>query len=147
MGLRSFLRLAKEFSNITAVKEASGNIDNIMSIIKDKPENFCVISGDDAITVPLISVGAEGLISVCGNAFPKETSEMVQFALNQNFVEAQKIHYKLLDAITLMFAEGNPTGVKCFLHKLNRIENYLRLPLVSASSKLENDVNNYLLQV
>ena len=140
----TILRISKDFSNISSVKEASGNIDNIMQIINDKPEDFTVLSGDDAITLPLISVGAEGVISVSANAFPKETSQMTNFALKHKITEAQKIHYKLLKAVNLMFAEGNPTGVKCFLSQLNKIDNYLRLPLISASKILENNIKNYL---
>ncbi|MDR2008870.1 MAG: 4-hydroxy-tetrahydrodipicolinate synthase [Bacteroidales bacterium] len=130
------LRLAHDFKNIVATKEASGSMDGIMKIIKDKPNGFTVISGDDGLTVPLISVGAEGIISVAANAFPKECSDMVRFAMNGDFTNASKIHYKLLDAVNLMFAEGNPTGVKAFMSELGIIQNYLRLPLVPASKDL-----------
>lgn len=130
------LRLAYDFQNIIATKEASGSMDNIMQIIKNKPEGFNVISGDDAISVPLISVGAAGVISVAANAYPKECSDMIKLAMNGNFKEASKIHYRLLDAIELMFAEGNPTGIKAFMSENDIIQNYLRLPLVQSSSNL-----------
>ncbi len=130
------LRLAHDFDNIVATKEASGSMDGIMKIIKDKPKDFTVISGDDGLTVPLISVGAEGVISVAANAFPKECSDMVRYAMSGDFQNASKIHYKLLDAVNLMFAEGNPTGVKAIMSELGIIENNLRLPLVSASNEL-----------
>jgi 4-hydroxy-tetrahydrodipicolinate synthase len=134
------LRLAREFKNIVAVKEASGSMEAIMQIVKNKPADFTVISGDDGLTVPLISVGVEGVISVAANAFPKEWSDMVNFAMNGDFVSAAKIHYKLLDSVGLMFAEGSPTGVKYFLSEFGIIENYLRLPMIAESENLKGKI-------
>jgi len=131
----TILRLAHEFKNIVAVKEASGDFSQAMHIIKEKPEHFAVISGDDALTLPLISVGMSGVISVAANAFPKDFSTMVQLALNNDFKEAEKIHYKLIEFIDYLFVEGNPAGIKKALSILGVIENYLRLPLVPVGDK------------
>jgi len=138
------IKLASKHKNIISVKEASGNIDQIMQIIKQKPSNFNVISGDDSLTLALISVGVSGVISVVANALPKKFSEMVNFALNGNFDDARKIHYKLLEFSNLIFAEGSPAGIKYSLNKLKIIENYLRLPLVPISKELENKINTCL---
>ena len=127
------LRLAHDFNNIIAIKEASGNFSQAMYILKDKPKDFMVISGEDALTLPLLSVGFSGVISVVANAMPKEFSDMVQLALNNNYQEAEKIHYKLLEFIDTLFVEGNPAGIKAALNILGIIENNLRLPLVPVS--------------
>lgn len=124
------LRLAREFSNIVAVKEASGNITQMDEIIKNKPADFMVISGDDGITFPLITLGAVGVISVIGNAFPKEFSRMVRLALAGDYGHALEIHYRFTDLFNLLFVDGNPAGVKCMLNAMGMIENKLRLPLV-----------------
>ena len=140
------LRLAHEFSNIVAVKEASGDFSQAMYIIKDKPKDFIVLSGEDTLTLPLMSVGVSGVISVVANALPKEFSEMVQLALNNNYQEAEKIHSKLLEFIDTLFIEGNPAGIKAALSILGIIENNLRLPLVPVNEqtyqKLEKLINN-----
>jgi len=140
------LKLAHEFNNIVAVKEASGDFSQAMYIVKDKPENFVIISGEDALTLPLMSAGVSGVISVVANAFPKEFSTMVQLALNNDFKEAEKIHYQLLEFIDTLFVEGNPGGIKEALSILGIIENNLRLPLVKVSEathqKLEELINN-----
>ena len=131
------LRLAKEFTRqIIGVKEASANLPQVMNIIKDKPSTFKLISGDDAITFPLIGLGGSGVISVVANAFPAEFSSMVRLMLDGKTSEARKIHYKMLPVIDLVFAEGNPTGVKAFLDVLGIVPNYLRLPLIPASKEL-----------
>lgn len=130
------VKLAKDFDNIVAVKEASGSIENMMQIIKNKPDNFYVLSGDDALALPLISVGGYGVISVAANAFPKEWAQMIRLGLEGSFDKALPIHYKYLNSIGLMFAEGNPTGVKAFMEQLGLLENKLRLPLVNASESL-----------
>lgn len=127
------LKLANEFPNIIAIKEASGNFEQIMHIIKNKPQGFSVLSGDDAITLPLISIGMEGVISVVANAFPKQMSNIVKFALNGDYDKARKAHYQILDLINLLFIEGNPAGVKAALSIKNVVENNLRLPLVQVS--------------
>ena len=139
------LKLAKDYKQIIAVKEASGNISQIMNIIKDKPAGFKVISGDDALSFPMITLGASGVISVIANAFPAEFSTMVRYALSGKIDEARKIHYKLLPLIDAIFAEGSPAGVKAVLDILGISSNYLRLPLVPVSKelykKLEKGVN------
>ena len=124
------LRLAHDFQNIVAIKEASGNFKQIDDIIKNKPANFMVISGDDGITFPLITLGAVGVISVIGNAFPKEFSRMVRLALNGDYNGAREIHYRFSELIELLFVDGNPAGVKSMLSVMGFIENELRLPLV-----------------
>ena len=124
------LRLAREFSNIIAVKEASGNFSQMDDIIKNKPTDFQVISGDDGITFPLIALGAVGVISVIGNAFPKEFSRMVRLALEGDYTNARIIHSRFVELFELLFVDGNPAGVKCMLHIMGFIENKLRLPLV-----------------
>lgn len=129
------LRLAKEFSNICAIKEASGNFKQIEEIINDKPEQFQVISGDDALTYPLITLGAEGVISVVANAYPEEFGEMVRMCINGNFQKALPIHYSFTKLYDELFVDGNPAGVKALLHKLGLIHNVLRLPLVPTHIK------------
>lgn len=131
------LRLANEFDNIVGVKEASGKLDQIMQILRFAPKGFQVISGDDGITVPLISVGAHGLISVVANAFPKEISMAVRSALNGDYQLAKENHYKLWDLMNLSFADGNPGGVKCMMEKIGLIENNLRLPLAPVNESVE----------
>lgn len=127
------LRLAKEFENIIAIKEASGNFKQIEEIINGKPATFQVISGDDALTYPLITLGAEGVISVVGNAYPKEFGEMVRLCLEGNFQKALPIHYSFTKLYDELFVDGNPAGVKALLHKLGKIHNELRLPLVATT--------------
>ncbi len=124
------LRLARDFENIVAVKEASGNITQMNNIIKHKPKDFMVICGDDGIAYPLITMGAVGVISVIGNAFPKEFSRMVRLALNGDYENARLIHHRFTDMFDLLFVDGNPAGVKCILSAMGYIENKLRLPLV-----------------
>lgn len=124
------LELAHECDNIVAVKEASGDMAQIMRIIKDKPENFLVISGDDMLTIPIIAEGGSGVISVLANAFPAECTELVNNALKYNFKAAREIHFRFMESIELLFADGNPSGVKAFMSVLNLCQNNLRLPLV-----------------
>ena len=130
MSADTTLRLARDFHNIIGVKEASGNITQMDDIIKRKPEEFMVISGDDGITFPLITLGAVGVISVIGNAFPKEFSRMVRLALSGDYQRALTIHHRFTELFSLLFVDGNPAGVKCLLHAMGYIENELRLPLV-----------------
>ncbi|HJB71805.1 MAG TPA: 4-hydroxy-tetrahydrodipicolinate synthase [Candidatus Barnesiella merdigallinarum] len=130
MSAETTLRLAKEYPNIVAIKEASGNITQMDDIIKNKPADFMVISGDDGITFPLLTLGAVGVISVIGNAFPKEFSKMVRLALNGDFKNALPIHHRFTELFSLLFVDGNPAGVKCLLNAMGYIENKLRLPLV-----------------
>lgn len=130
MSAATTLRLANDFKNIIAVKEASGIFTQIDDIIKNKPDNFVVISGDDGITFPLITLGAVGVISVIGNAFPYEFSRMVRLALNGQYDAARDIHHRFTELIGLLFVDGNPAGIKSMLSVMGMIENKLRLPLV-----------------
>ncbi len=130
MSADTTLRLAAEHDNIIGIKEASGNISQMDEIIKRKSPDFMVISGDDGITFPLITLGAVGVISVIGNAFPKEFSRMVRLALNGDYENALTIHHRFTELFSLLFVDGNPAGVKCVLHAMGFIENELRLPLV-----------------
>ena len=132
MTAETTLRLAHEFDNVIAIKEASGIFAQIGAIIKNKPKDFLVISGDDGITLPLISIGSKGVISVIGNTFPKEFSRMVHLALSGEYAEAQSLHYDLLELFDLLFVDGSPAGVKSLLHIMGYVENELRLPLVPA---------------
>lgn len=124
------LRLAKDFPNIIAIKEASGNFKQIEKIINGKPDTLQVISGDDALTYPLITLGAEGVISVVGNALPREYGNMVRLCLEGRYNEALPIHYRFTRMYDELFVDGNPAGVKSLLHAMGMIENELRLPLV-----------------
>ena len=130
MTAETTLRLAREFDNIVAIKEASGNITQMDDIIKNKPKDFMVISGDDGITFPLITLGAVGVISVIGNAFPREFSRMVRLALEGDYANALLIHHKFTELFELLFVDGNPAGVKSILSSMGYIRNRLRLPLV-----------------
>lgn len=130
MTAETTLRLAGEFENIVAIKEASGNMTQIESIIKNKPAGFLVISGDDGIAFPLITQGGAGVISVIGNAFPKEFGKMVRLALSGDYDNARSIHHQFTELFDLLFVDGNPAGVKSMLNAMGMIENRLRLPLV-----------------
>ena len=132
MTAETTLRLANDCPNIVAIKEASGNFAQIDDIIKNKPSHFDVISGDDGITFPLITLGAVGVISVIVNALPKEFSRMVRLALNGDYKNALEIHHKFTELFGLLFVDGNPAGVKAMLNIMGLIENQLRLPLVPA---------------
>lgn len=131
------VKIAKDFKNIVATKEASGNMEQIMKIIKNKPKDFMVISGDDALTLPIIAAGGEGVISVLANAFPKNFSEMVRLSLKHKFTDAQKLHYNLIDITDQLFADGNPGGVKFALSLLKKCEPYVRLPLCEPNDKVK----------
>lgn len=130
MTAETTLRIARDFDNVIAIKEASGNITQMDDIIKNKPDRFDVISGDDGITFPLITLGAVGVISVIGNAFPREFGRMTRLALQGDYANALKIHHKFTELFSLLFVDGNPAGVKAMLHAMGFIENRLRLPLV-----------------
>lgn len=129
------IRIARECKNIFATKEASGNFDQVNQIIKYKPAEFMVISGDDPITLPMIAAGAEGLISVVANAYPKEYAEMVRLCMDGKFAEAQQLHYKYTDIIASMFAEGSPSGVKAYLSEMGLCKNTFRMPVWPVSEK------------
>jgi 4-hydroxy-tetrahydrodipicolinate synthase len=137
MTAETTLRLAHDFKNIIAVKEASGNIDQMMSILKHKPKNFQLISGDDGITLPLVSLGAIGVISVVANAWPKDYAQMVRYALAGDFEKARKLHYKLTDIINLLFADGSPGGIKTVLKLKGICGDTVRLPLVVPSDAVQ----------
>ncbi len=131
------IRLAKEFKNIIAIKEASGNIEQCMKIIKHRPDNFLIISGDDNITLPLIASGADGVISVVANAYPKDFSDMVRSSLIHDFKTAQKLHYKLMEITEQLFADGNPGGIKYVLSLKKLTQSYVRLPLVEPNDTVK----------
>lgn len=124
------VRLARDCQNIVAIKEASGSLEQVDEIIKNKPADFDVISGDDALTFPMVSCGAVGVISVIGNALPKEFSKMIRLEFRGEYEAARKIHHRFTDLFGLLFIDGNPAGVKAMLHEMGFIENVLRLPLV-----------------
>ncbi len=144
MTAETTLHLAKEFPAICAVKEASGSFSQIDDIIKNKPADFMVISGDDGITFPLITLGAVGVISVIGNAFPKEFSRMVRLALQGDYENARNIHHRFTELIELLFVEGNPAGVKSMLAVMGLINNKLRLPLVPNTIKTYEKIRQVL---
>ncbi|MBO5578972.1 MAG: 4-hydroxy-tetrahydrodipicolinate synthase [Prevotella sp.] len=130
MKAETTVRLARDCKNIVAIKEASGNLEQVDEIIKNKPKDFDVISGDDALTFPMISCGAVGVISVIGNALPREFSKMIRLQMKGEYDGARKIHHRFIDLFSLLFVDGNPAGVKAMLHEMGYIQNVLRLPLV-----------------
>lgn len=147
MTAETTLRLARDFENIIGVKEASGNISQMDEIIKNKPEDFMVISGDDGITFPLITLGAVGVISVIGNAFPREFSKMVRLAREGDYEKALQIHHRFTELFKLLFVDGNPAGVKCVLHAMGMIENELRLPLAPTRLTTYEQIRRVLSQL
>ncbi|MCX6278396.1 MAG: 4-hydroxy-tetrahydrodipicolinate synthase [Bacteroidetes bacterium] len=136
------LRLANECPNIIGIKEASGNFDQIFQVLKNRPKDFLVISGDDGLTLPLIAAGADGVISVTANAYPKEFSNMVHDCLAGDFKSAQTIHYKLIDFTNALFADGSPAGIKAALEIKKLCSNYLRLPLVPVNQDIYTRIQN-----
>lgn len=144
MTAETTLRLAHEVDNIGGIKEASGNMVQCMHILKERPKEFMVCSGDDHLAMPLIACGMEGVISVAANCFPKDVAEMVRLSLAHDFTPAKGLHYKLLEGFDLLFAENNPAGVKAILAELGIIKNYLRLPVVPLSSEIHDQVRGYL---
>jgi 4-hydroxy-tetrahydrodipicolinate synthase len=138
------VRLANDFENIVAVKEASGDMDQIMKIIKNKPADFVVLSGDDGLTLPMIHMGAEGVISVIGQSHPKDYSEMVSFGLSGNKEIANQLHNKLYDFYVPLYAEGNPVGIKACLELLGICKSQVRLPLVEASDTIKNELKSLM---
>ena len=141
------LRLAQDYENIIAVKEASGNFSQIMEIIEKRPKNFKVFSGDDATTLPLISVGADGLVSVCSNEIPKETAQMVEKALDGAWTSARKIHYKILALMEANFIEASPAPCKFVMKELGLLEENLRLPLVPVTEPTREKLREVLKQL
>ena len=138
------VRLAKDCPNIVAVKEASGSLEQVDEIIKNKPDNFEVISGDDALTFSMIASGAVGVISVIGNALPKEFSRMIRLEFNGEYAPARKIHHQFTELYKLLFVDGNPAGVKALLNDMGMIENVLRLPLVPTTIETKQQMDGIL---
>ena len=140
----TIIRLANEVGNIVGIKEAGGDFAQCVKILRDTPEDFLIVSGDDALAMAQIACGMQGVISVAANAFPKEFSEMIRWSMQFDFKKAKRINDKLVTAYELMFAENNPAGVKAFLAERGLIENYLRLPVVPVSEKLHKKVKDLL---
>jgi 4-hydroxy-tetrahydrodipicolinate synthase len=141
------IELAHEFDNIVGVKEASGDIGQIMKILRGKPENFNVISGDDMMTIPVIAAGGSGVISVLANAFPAQCSELVNHSLKSNYKSARDIQYRFIEMIELLFVEGNPSGVKEMLSLMNICHNTVRLPLVPVSRTIHTRIQKAIEEV
>lgn len=141
------LRLAQDFPNLSMIKEASPNILQAMDILRKKPASFSLLSGDDELTLPTTLAGGDGVISVIGQAYPKEFSQMIQLALDRKVDEAYKIHNSLVEMIKLIFVEGNPAGVKTILAEKGIIKNYLRLPLIPASEGLQNKIREEMKKI
>lgn len=138
------LRLATEVDNIAGIKEASGDIIQCMQLLKDRPVNFLVVSGDDALALPQMACGMDGVISVAANCFPKEFSAMVKHCLQNEYSAAKILNDRLMPAYDLLFLENNPAGAKAFLYEMGMIENVVRLPVVPLSGELHLQVKNYL---
>jgi len=138
------LRLANDFKSIVAVKEAGNNMEQYLELIKHKPKDFLVISGDDAIALPMTLAGGAGVISVIGQAIAQDFSDMIRYALNGDVAEAYELHYKISPCIDMIFEQGNPTGIKALLHQMNICEAGVRLPLVQADEDLSNRMKSYL---
>ena len=141
---KTVLRLANDFKNIVAIKEAAGDIVQAMTLIKDKPADFLVISGDDMITLPMVLAGGSGVISVIAEGFPKEFSEMVHLGLNKRVEEAYKLHYLLADSINMIFEQGNPAGIKEIFKTLGLSENTVRLPLITVDEELSGRIKSFV---
>jgi 4-hydroxy-tetrahydrodipicolinate synthase len=138
------IRLANDFSNIVAIKEAAGDIVQAMQLLKDKPKDFLVISGDDMIALPMVLAGGAGVISVIGQGFPAAFSELIRLGLNRKVDEAFKLHYLLADAIDMIFEQGNPAGIKQVFHSLGIAGNTVRLPLVKVDESLANRIDQFV---
>jgi 4-hydroxy-tetrahydrodipicolinate synthase len=136
------VRLAKDFKNIIAVKEASGSVEQMMRIINNRPKDFFVISGDDNLTLPMIASGGDGVISVVANAFPRDFSDMVRAALHDDIGKARKLHYGLMEITDSLFADGNPGGIKYALSLMNICQPYVRLPLVEPNDKVKQKLKD-----
>jgi 4-hydroxy-tetrahydrodipicolinate synthase len=141
MDSETVLKMAHEIPNILGIKEASGSLAQCSRIIKDRPEDFLVISGDDALTLPFMAIGGDGVISVIANALPGEFSQMVRYALNNDFEKARAVHYRLLQIVEAIYAEGSPSGVKALLEIKGLSKNYVRLPLAKVSKGLYNQLS------
>jgi len=144
MTAETTLRLAKEVPNIAGMKEASGDMAQCMLILRDKPEDFLLVSGDDALALPQLACGMDGVISVAANCFPKDFSEMVRLCLKGDLKKAKTLNDKMIAAYELLFAENNPAGVKAFMAELGLLQNHLRLPMTPLSDGLQKKVKDYL---
>ncbi len=143
----TIIRLANDFSNIIGVKEAAGDIVQAMKLIQHKPKDFLVISGDDMITLPMVLAGGAGVISVIGEGFPKEFSQMVRLGLERKVEEAYALHYKISDSIDMIFEQGNPAGIKEIFKVLNLSENTVRLPLVNVNEDLASRIETFVKKI
>ncbi|MBL7139073.1 MAG: 4-hydroxy-tetrahydrodipicolinate synthase [Bacteroidales bacterium] len=141
------IRLACDFPNIIGIKEASGNLDQIYQVLKQRPENFLVISGDDGLTLPMLAAGADGVISVIANAYPKEVYSMVRHGLKGDFTKARKIHFQLIDMIHALFADGSPGGIKALLELKGLCQNIVRLPLVPVNQTTRDMIRSLANQI
>ena len=147
MTAETTLTLAHEVENITAIKESSGMMAQVMQIIKERPVHFSVISGDDAISLPMIALGGQGVISVAANAFPREMSTIIRESLANNYPAAQTVQYAMLDLFEALFVEGSPSGIKATLHILGLSQNVLRLPLVPVSQKTYTKIESIVQKI
>ena len=138
------MRLANDFKNIIAIKEAAGDMVQAMHLLKNKPKDFLVLSGDDMIALPMVLAGGSGVISVIGQGFPKEFSEMIRLGLNRKVDDAFKTHYLLSDSIDMIFEQGNPAGIKQVFHSLGIAENTVRLPLVKVDDSLASRIDQFV---
>jgi 4-hydroxy-tetrahydrodipicolinate synthase len=141
---KTVLRLANDFKNIVAIKEAAGDVVQAMHILKDKPKDFLVISGDDMIALSMVLAGGAGVISVIGQGFPKEFSEMIRLGLNRKVDEAFKLHYQLTECIDMIFEQGNPAGIKQVFQSLGLADSYVRLPLVQVDESLSKRIDSFV---
>jgi 4-hydroxy-tetrahydrodipicolinate synthase len=141
------IRLANDFKNIVAIKEAAGDMIQAMRLIKDKPKDFLVLSGDDMIALPMVLAGGSGVISVIGQGFPKEFSEMIRLGLNRKVDDAFKLQYLFSDCIDMIFEQGNPAGIKQVFQSLGLAENAVRLPLVKVDESLENRIDQFVKKI
>jgi 4-hydroxy-tetrahydrodipicolinate synthase len=140
----TIIRLAREVPGIGGIKEAGGDMQQCMEILRDRPEDFLVVSGDDSLSLPQIACGMDGVISVAANTFPKRFSEIIHLALKGDLVTARKLHYQFLEVYDYLFAENNPAGVKAFMYELGLLENVLRLPVVPVSDRLQQQIKRFL---
>jgi len=138
------LRLANEVANIAGIKEAANSIPQCMQLLRDRPEDFLIVSGDDDLVLPELAAGIDGVISVAANCFPKQFADMVRAGIAGDFITANKLNNPLIEAYNLLFAENNPAGVKAFLFEQGLIKNKLRLPLVPVSDALQQKIKLYL---
>ena len=147
MAAETSLELAHEFKNIIGIKEASGSLEKVIEIVKDRPKDFLVISGDDVLTIPIIACGGDGVISVIANAMPKDFSDMVRSALDDNFDKARKLQNKLLELTKYIYVDGNPAGIKGLLSAMSVCSEYLRLPLVNVGKATLNKFETLLKEI